>query len=247
LEAAAVELGSGSYALGFLAGVLTILSPCVLPLLPIIVGTSLAAHPFGAVALALGLALSFTGVGLFVATVGFAVGLDTEWFRTVAGVLLIGLGAVLLSGSLQRRFERATASLATYGDRWLRRLRLEGLGGQAVLGLLLGLAWAPCVGPTLGAAATLASQGKHFGQVALVMTTFGIGAAVPLVLVGSVSRRLFSTARGNLLRVGVYGKFLLGALIAALGLLIVTGWDRSIEAYLVEISPAWLTDLTTRY
>src|SRR5437879_5695607 len=81
-EAAAVELGSGSYALGFLAGVLTILSPCVLPLLPIIVGTALAAHPFGAVALALGLALSFTGVGLFVATVGFAVGLDTEWFRT---------------------------------------------------------------------------------------------------------------------------------------------------------------------
>ena len=242
-----MELGSGSYALGFLAGVLTILSPCVLPLLPIIVGTALAAHPFGAVALAFGLALSFTGVGLFVATVGFAVGLDTEWFRTVAGVLLIGLGAVLLSGSLQRRFERATVSLATYGDRWLRRLRREGLSGQAVLGLLLGLAWAPCVGPTLGAAATLASQGKHFGQVALVMTTFGIGAAVPLVLVGSVSRRLFSTTRGKLLRVGAYGKFALGALIAALGLLIVTGSDRSLEAYLVEISPAWLTDLTTRY
>src|SRR5439155_853131 len=152
-EAAAVELGSGSYALGFLAGVLTILSPCVLPLLPIIVGTALAAHPFGAAALALGLALSFTGVGLFVATVGFAVGLDTDGFRTVAGV----------------------------------------------------------------------------------------------VLIGSVSRRLFSTDRGKLLRVGAYGQFALGVLIVALGLLIVTGWDRSLEAYLVEISPAWLTDLTTRY
>ena len=242
-----MELGPGSYGLGFLAGVLSILSPCVLPLVPIVVGSALAAHPLGAIALASGLALSFMGVGLFVATIGFAVGLDGEWFRNVAAVLLVGFGAILLSGPLQQRFAGATAPLGTYGDRWLRRLRLEGLGGQLVVGLLLGLVWAPCVGPTLGAAATLASQGKTLSQVALVMTVFGIGAGLPLALIGSISRGLFATSRGKLLRIGAYGKYLLGGLMVVLGMVILTGRDRSLEAWLVEISPAWLTEITTRF
>ena len=242
-----MELGLGSYGFGFVAGVLSILSPCVLPLVPIVVGTAVAAHPLGAVALALGLALSFTGVGLFVATVGFSIGLDAEWFRSVAAVLLVGFGVILLSGSLQLRFAGATASLGDYGDQWLRRLRVEGLGGQLVVGLLLGLVWAPCVGPTLGAAAMLASQGKTLAQVALVMTVFGIGAGLPLAVIGSVSRGLFASARGNLLRVGSVGKYLLGGLMMILGLVVLAGWERSLEAYLVEVSPAWLTELTTRF
>ncbi len=242
-----MELGPGSYGLGFLAGVLSILSPCVLPLVPIVVGTAVAAHPFGAWALAAGLTLSFTGIGLFVATVGFAIGLDADWFRGVAAVLLIGFGVIMLSSGLQQRFAGATTSLSTLGDRWLGRLRVQGLGGQAVVGILLGLIWAPCVGPTLGAAATLASQGRNLGQVALVMTLFGIGAGVPLVLLGLVSRKLFATARGNLLRAGSYGKYLLGILMVGLGLTILTGTDKLIEAWLVEASPPWLTDITTRF
>ncbi|MEP6609812.1 MAG: cytochrome c biogenesis protein CcdA [Burkholderiaceae bacterium] len=242
-----MELGPGSYGLGFLAGVLSILSPCVLPLVPIVVGTALAAHPLGTLALSLGLALSFTGVGLFVATIGFAIGLDAEWFRNIAAVLLVGFGVILLSASLQQRFAGATTALGTYGDQWLRRLRIEGLGGQLVVGLLLGLVWAPCVGPTLGAAATLASQGQTLSQVALVMAVFGIGAALPIAVIGSASRRLFTNSRGTLLRIGVYGKYLLGGLMVLLGLAILVGWDRSLEAYLVEISPDWLTELTTRF
>ena len=66
-----VELGPGSYGFGFLAGILSLLSPCVLPLVPIVVGTAVAAHPLGALALAAGLALSFTSVGLFAATIGY--------------------------------------------------------------------------------------------------------------------------------------------------------------------------------
>ena len=123
--------------------------------------------------------LSFSGIGLFVATIGFAIGLDAEWFRAVAAVLLICFGVVMLSGWLQRRFSGATASLGSLGDQWLRRIRVEGLSGQLIVGLLLGLVWAPCVGPTLGAAATLASQGKNLAQVALVMSIFGIGAVCP--------------------------------------------------------------------
>lgn len=242
-----MPLGAGSYALGFLAGVLSILSPCVLPLAPIVVGTAVAAHPFGPLALAFGLAVSFTTVGLFVATVGFALGLDAEWFRQVAAVLLVGFGLVLASAPLQHRFAAATSSLSGLADRWLQKLRLEGIGGQLVVGLLLGLVWAPCVGPTLGAASLLASQGQNLGQVAMVMALFGIGAALPLAAVGVVSRRAFAGARGGLLRTGSYGKAVLGILMIVLGVLMLSGFDRTIEAFLVDISPAWLTTLTTRF
>ena len=242
-----MPLGPASYGLGFLAGLLSVLSPCVLPLVPMVVGTAVAAHPLGALALAFGLAVSFTGVGLFVATAGFAIGLDAEWFRRFASLLLIGFGAILLSGSLQQRFAATTASLGALGDQWLRRLRIDGLGGQMIVGLLLGMVWAPCVGPTLGAATLLASQGQSLPQVALVMALFGIGAALPLAIIGSVSRRLFIGARSNLLRAGAYGKYVLGGLMVALGLLMLTGWDRPIENILTQISPAWLTELTTRF
>ncbi len=242
-----MPLGAGSYTLGFLAGAVSILSPCVLPIAPLVVGSALAAHRFGVAALAFGLALSFTAVGLFVATVGFAIGLDAEWFRTVASVLLIGFGIVMVSVPLQHRFAAAATSLSGFGDRWLQRLRLEGLGGQLVVGMLLGFVWAPCVGPTLGAASLLASQGRNLVQVATVMTLFGIGAALPLAAIAAVSRRAFARARGGLLRTGSYGKVGLGILMIAVGTLMLSQLDRAIEGFLVDISPEWLTHLTTRF
>jgi len=242
-----VELGFGSYGFGFLAGVLSILSPCVLPLVPIVVGTAVAAHPLGAIALAAGLALSFTSIGLFAATIGFSIGLDAEWFRTFAAVLLVIFGVILLSSTLQRRFAGATSSLSTFGDRMLSRMKIDGLTGQLIIGLVLGLIWAPCVGPTLGAAATLASQGQSLGQVAIVMAVFGIGAGLPLALIGVGSRSMVLKTRGKLLKAGALGKSLIGALMLVLGVMILTGWDKSVEAFLVSISPAWLTELTTKF
>lgn len=240
-------LAPASYGVGFVAGLLSILSPCVLPLAPVVVGSALAAHRLGAWAFALGLAISFTAVGLFVATVGFAIGLDAERFRQIASLLLIGFGIVLASGTLQQRFAVATGGVGGLGDRWLQRVRVQGFGGQLAVGLLLGLVWAPCVGPTLGAATLLASQGHNLGQAAIVMALFGIGAALPLLAIGAVSRRLFARVRAKLLRTGSWGKHALGVLMVMLGLLMATGWDRSVENVLVEHSPAWITDLTTRF
>ena len=96
-----------SFGLAFLAGLLSVLSPCVLPLLPLVLGTAASEHRLGPAALAAGLALSFVTIGLFVATIGFAVGLDTALFRTVAAVLLVGLGGVLLVPAAQERFATA--------------------------------------------------------------------------------------------------------------------------------------------
>jgi cytochrome c biogenesis protein CcdA len=91
----------GTIGLAFLAGCLSVLSPCVLPLVPIVLGSAASEHRLGSVALAAGLALSFTTIGLFVATIGFAIGLDQDVLRTFGAVLLIALGFVLVLPNLQ--------------------------------------------------------------------------------------------------------------------------------------------------
>ena len=238
---------AGSIGFGFLAGLLSILSPCVLPILPLVLGAALASHRFGMAALAAGLVLSFTAVGLFVATVGFALGLGGDVFRTVSALLLAGLGVVLLSGALQERLAIAASGVGNAGNRLMARIAPSGPAGQFAIGVILGAVWSPCVGPTLGAASVLAAEGKSLAGVAAVMAAFGVGAALPLILIGSLSREATRRWRGRLASVGMAGKYALGASALAVSLLILTGADRSLESAAVSHSPDWLTDLTTRF
>jgi cytochrome c biogenesis protein CcdA len=233
--------------LALLAGVLSILSPCVLPLLPIVLGTAQSEHRLGPVALAAGLAVSFTIIGLFVATVGFAIGLDTSVFRAVSAVLLIAVGVLLLVPKLQAQFALAAGPVSNWAGGHFDDFTATSLPGQFGLGLLLGAVWAPCVGPTLGAASLLAAKGEDLGQVALTMLAFGLGAALPLMLLGFVSREAMMRWRGRLLEAGRSGKMLLGGLLVVVGLLVATGADRRLEIFLVDASPDWLTLLTTQY
>jgi cytochrome c biogenesis protein CcdA len=104
-------MGIGSVAGAFVAGVLTVLSPCVLPILPIVLGAAASERKYGPAALAAGLAVSFAAIGLFVATVGYSVGLTADLFRQIAAALMIVLGAVLLLPSLQARLAIANREL----------------------------------------------------------------------------------------------------------------------------------------
>jgi len=238
---------AGALGLAFLAGVLTVLSPCVLPLLPIVLGAAASQHRLGPLALATGLALSFTAIGLFVATIGFAVGLDTGVVRTVSAVLLIGVGLVLLVPRLQEQFALAAAPVSNWAGGYADNFTPGDLAGQFGLGLLLGAVWSPCVGPTLGAASVLAAKGENLPQVALTMLAFGIGAALPLLLLGILSREALMRWRSRLMEGGKAGKTVLGLVLVAVGLLVATGLDKRLEAILVEASPDWLTQLTTQF
>lgn len=242
-----MDFGLGTYGLGYVAGLLSTLSPCVLPLVPILIATAVAAHRFGPYALALGLTLSFAAVGIFLATLGASLGLEQDTFRGVAAVILIAAGIVLLSSRLQERFATATSGLSAAGSGFLAKLSLDGLPGQFVIGLVLGLIWSPCVGPTLGAATTLASQGQNLAQIGLLMIIFGLGAGTPLVILGSLSRATMMRMRGGMLSAGKLGKKLLGGILLLLGFAILSGYDKTFEAWAVAASPEWLTNLTTRY
>jgi cytochrome c biogenesis protein CcdA len=234
-------------ALAFAAGLLSILSPCVLPLVPIVLGTAIAAHPLGAVALAAGLSLSFTVLGLLLALVGFGLGIDAGMFRVAAAAIMIGLGAVLLVPAWQARLAAAGGPISDWADRRFGGFASSGLAGQFAVGLLLGAVWSPCVGPTLGAASLLASQGHDPLRVALTMAVFGIGAALPLILLGLLSRATLMGVRSRLMSAGKLGKGLLGATFIVIGVAIVSGADKRIEAALVAASPPWLTELTTSF
>jgi cytochrome c biogenesis protein CcdA len=231
----------------FLAGGLSILSPCTLPLLPVVFGAATARHPWAPVALMGGLVVSFTGLGLFVATVGFSLGLDSEVLRLVGAGALVAFGSVLGVPWLEKGFARGAAACSS----WLA-LRTQGFAptgpwGHAGLGVILGVIWTPCTGPTLGAAALLAAQGRDLPHVALTMLGFGLGAGLPLTGFGLVSRALAARWRSPLGAATRYAKAGLGGFAVLAGLAILTGLDRTLEAALVHASPDWLLHLTTRY
>lgn len=235
------------FGLAFVAGLLSILSPCVLPLVPLVLGAAAAEHRFGAVALAGGLALSFVAIGLFVATIGFAIGLDAEVIRTAAAIVLVLAGVVLMVPFAQAKIAVAAAPIGHWADARFGGASRNGFGGQFGVGLLLGAVWSPCVGPTLGAASLLAAQSRDLPTVAVTMGLFGVGAALPLLVLGLLSHDILRRWRGRIAKTGSAAKAALGAVLVLTGVLTVSGYDKRLETALVELSPPWLTAVTTRF
>lgn len=231
----------------FVAGILSLLSPCVLPLLPIVLGAAASQHRMGPLALSAGLALSFTTIGILIATVGFAVGFDASVFRVSAAVVLVAIGAVMLVPAFQARLALAASPVGAWTESRFGGFSTEGWIGQFGVGLLLGAVWSPCVGPTLGAASLAAARSENLPSVALTMLAFGLGAALPLLLLGFLSREALLRWRDRMRSAGGPLKHAFGALLVVAGLMILTGYDKRLEATLVEASPAWLTTLTTNF
>lgn len=232
----------GGLLLAFVAGTLSVLSPCVLPLLPVVVGAALQQHRHGPLALGAGLVVSATATGLFFASLGFTLAVDRDRARLVAAALMALAGAILLVPALQRGLARVVAPLADAASGLATRVP-AGLGGQAILGALLGFVWTPCTGPTLGAAITLASRSESLTQAGLVMLVFSVGAVVPVLVIAYGSRRALMGGAW-LARLAAIGKPVMGTLLLLVGALAVTGADKRIEAWLLDHMPEWVIALT---
>lgn len=237
---------SANLALGYAAGALSTLSPCVLPILPIVLFGALERHLWGPVALAAELAVSFAGVGIALASVGFSVGIDPEMLRLAVAALMGAAGVILLVPALQGRMASMASPVAGMGQALLVRLQPSGIRGQFAVGAVLGVIWSPCSGPTLGAAIGLAAQGENVGTAASIMVAFALGAATPVLLLAYGSRHAIMARRDWMARASRVGKPLMGAAFFGIGLFVLTGLDKVVEASLTRAMPDWLVTVTTR-
>lgn len=236
-----------SLALALLAGSLTTLSPCVLPILPIVLFGALDQHRFGPMALAAGLVVTFTGLALVLSGAGWALDIPDTAIRNTAAAIMVLFGIVLASSVLQQRFAVLSSPVTNIFHRALDRITPSGLAGQFGLGVLLGAVWTPCSGPTLGAAIGLAANSDTAGKAAAVMLLFGIGSTLPLMAIAYGSRRTLKARRETMTRISKAAKPWLGGLLALAGVLVLTGFDKLIEASFNDNMPDWLVQLTTRF
>jgi cytochrome c-type biogenesis protein len=228
----------------YLAGLLTLINPCVLPVLPIVLASALQAHRLGPVALAAGMAGSFVVLGLTVATLGQALGLSDQTVAQGGAVLMIGFGLVLLVPRLNAGFATVTAGFSARADAGIDQIDRSGLGGQAMAGVLLGAVWSPCVGPTLGGAISLASQGQSLPWAGAVMTAFAAGVASVILALGYGARAALARRRAAMRALAERAKPIMGVIFVAVGLAILFRLHHLTEAWLVGILPAWLIDLS---
>lgn len=156
-------------------------------------------HWLAPLGLAAGVALSFTAIGLFVAAVGFSIGLDMTVFRSAAAILLILVGAVLMAPRMQTQLATAAGPVSNWTQGRFSGFSTSGVFGQFGVGMLLGAVWTPCVGPTRGAASIMAARGENLGMVALTMLAFGVGTSLPLLTLAIMSREALMRWRGRML------------------------------------------------
>ena len=237
----------GSTLLSFVAGLVTILNPCVLPLVPILVASALGKSRFGPLALAGGLVTSFTLFGFTVIAFGYSLGIDEQAVRVFAGALLAVAGGVLLVPQAQAALASAAAPIANFGNRRLEKLSGDGVGGQYAIGLLLGIVWAPCVGPTLGIAIAAASTGENLAGSFLIFLVFGLGVAASVLAFAYGSRKAMGERRKTMQALATYGKPLFGGALLVVGAMVLTGFDKLIEIALLDALPQGLIEFTTRF
>jgi len=228
--------------IAFFAGVVGVLSPCVWPLVPVVMASAATGGRGGPLFLAGGLALSFAVAGTFLTFLLVSTGFDPEFFRYLAAFVLVAMGLLLL---VERFGAWAAMGLSRLTSRFNVGPRLSAEGGPAQFGVgaLLGVVWLPCVGPTLGVAIALAAFGQDLLRSFSVMLSYGVGTAGVLLAAGFFSGRILAARKGGAkLDMGM-GKKILGGSVLILGMLVLTGVDKRLEALAVDWLPAWIFTL----
>ena len=233
--------------LGYLAGVLTLINPCVLPVLPIVLATALQAGRTGPVVLAAGMSLSFVIVGMTVAVFGRALGIDELVVAQAGAVLMVAFGLVLLVPRFAEGFATATAGVSARADAGLDDIDRTGMRGQFLGGLLLGAVWVPCVGPTLGGAIALASSGDSLLWAAMTMLTFALGISTVIVLLAYGAQNAIQSRRDWMRRISTKARPLMGVIFVLVGLALLFNLHKYAEIWLLDHVPYWIQDLSVRF
>lgn len=235
-----------SYALSLVAGTLTSLSPCILPALPLVMGSATQKHRLAPVALVTGLIASFTFLGVLLTAFTGVLGVEASQVTMGASILLIFVGFTLLVPKLQEAMQRLLTPVSNFTNSYLSNKNFPSLGGQFVLGALLGAVWSPCVGPTLGVAFGLASKEGGVAPAAAMMFLFGVGASIPMLLIAYTSKKFFTKNRAHVAKYFAAAKPVFGVLIIAVGAMTAFGFDKIMESFLLDLMPSGWLDFITK-
>jgi cytochrome c biogenesis protein CcdA len=225
--------------LALAAGFLTILAPCILPVLPFLLGTSGGRSRWRPLMIVAGFVAAFSFIGAALATAGTFLGVSNDALRTAAGILLLLFGlALLFEGTYEKLSAKFGPALAGLGSRLSggASLKTDAASGF-VVGLSLGLIWSPCAGPILGTILTLAARMQDYLTTLLLMFAYAVGAGLPMLAIAYGSHRL----QERLKRAGSAWKTLnrvLGAIVVLTAIGILTGYDRILVAWMLRYLPA---------
>ena len=221
-----------------LAGVVTIAGPCILPLLPIILGTStVRQHKSRPLFIILGFILSFTVFAVLFAVVSRQLDLDPQLFRTIAAVIIGLFGVVMLVPNLQENLFAKLQPLLTRVTPKADPASAD-LWGGFLLGASLGLVWTPCAGPVLGSILTLIAANQNLGQAGALLFAYALGAGIPMFAIAYGGQAAMTRVR-FLSRYAVIIQRVFGIIIILVALALLTGAEVRLQAWLLDKAP-WL-------
>ena len=227
----------------FLAGIFTVLSPCILPILPALLSASVLQgrlRPLGIIA---GLVTSFTFFTLALTAIVHATGISPDILRTFAIILIVAFGLIMIFPTLSDLFARWTASIASLGNAWQKRSKdhREGFWGGFLFGIALGLLWTPCAGPILAAITTLvATQAVSF-DVLLITIAYGVGAGIPMFLISYGGGKAIQSSRA-LSKYSLQIRQLFGVVMILSAVAIALHWDMILQQKVISYFPSFLIE-----
>src|SRR5579872_7410527 len=169
----------------FLAGLVTVLSPCILPILPVLLAAGIGVGRYRSLGIVIGLVASFTFFTLTLTTIVQATGISPDILRYLALILISCAGLIMIFPTLELRFAHMTSWIARLGTTVQEQAPRggSGFGGGLVVGISLGLIWTPCAGPILAAITTLVATHALNLHAVLVTLAYSLGAAVPMFFI----------------------------------------------------------------
>lgn len=239
---------NASFPFAFLAGLITVTSPCIIPILPIVLGSALKRNKLYPLFMVLGLAFTFSLLGVVFGSLGSFIGIGKRMLETVAIILLFTMGLVIIIKPLNAIFSQWTGKLLAVGvpasgPSESPNLR-QGFGGQAfqafAVGSTLGIVWVPCTGPVLASILALAAASKSVTTSFFFLLTYAIGAGIPMLLIAYGGQKALA-GRTFIQHYAEAIKLAFGWILIATALLLYFGIFKRFEAFLVPYLPGYIT------
>lgn len=221
-----------------LAGMLTVGAPCILPLLPILFGSSIGQeNKSRPLFIALGFVVAFSFTGLFLSVIIQQFRLPPDFLRSTGVILLAFFGLMLLWQAPFNKLKTRLSGAVTSASQTAQKAGSGNWGGF-VLGLILGIIWTPCAGPVLGSILSLIAIQSDLITAAILLLAYSLGASIPMLLIAYGGQYITTKVRW----LSAYSETLqkiFGLIIITLAISMYLQWDLVIQAKLLEVFPSW--------